>query len=131
MSRVRADLPGPRPRMGRGTTPNVSELRTKQLGQIRRAATLVELRLRLSRSLRALPAVLTAALAVTAVTLAVRKVAPDVLSNRHAWEILGACAAAVLAAVVVAMLRGLPPRAGAVALDRHHQLQGRLTNALV
>jgi hypothetical protein len=118
-------------RLARGTTPNVSDLRTKQLGQIRRAATLVELRLRLARALRALPTVLTAVLAIAAVTLAVRKVAPDLLSNRHAWEILAGGAAVVLIALAVAMVRRLPPRAGTVTLDHHHHLQGRLTNAIV
>ncbi len=108
----------------------MSDLRTKQLGQIRRAATLVEVRLRLARGLRVLPPALTVALAVAAGTLAVRKVLPDVLSNRRAWEILAGAAALVVVAVTAAILRRLPPRAGAVTLDRHHRLQGRLTNAL-
>jgi hypothetical protein len=108
----------------------VSDHRRNQLGQIRRAATLVELRLRLARALRVLPPALTIALAVAAGTLAVRKVLPEVLANRRAWQIIAGAAAMVVASVVVAMLRRLPPRAGAVALDRHHKLQGRLTNAL-
>jgi hypothetical protein len=109
----------------------VSDLRTKQLGQIRRAATLVEVRLRLARGLRVLPPALTLALAVTAGTLAVRKVFPEgKLTNRLAWEILAGAGVFVVLSVMVAMVRRLPPRAGAVALDKHHKLQGRLTNAL-
>jgi len=128
MARAAADVPDPQ--RTRRTTPNVSDLRTKQLGQIRRAATLVELRLRFARGLRILPLALTPALAVAAGTLAVRKVLPEVLSNRRAWEILAGAAGAVVVALAVAMLRRLPPRVGAVTLDRHHRLHGRLTNAL-
>ena len=36
----------------------------------------------------------------------------------------------MVVAVAAAMARRLPPRAGAVTLDRHHRLHGRLTNAL-
>jgi hypothetical protein len=108
----------------------VSDPRDRQLGHIRRAAAVVELRLRLARALRVLPHALTVGLVVAAPTLVVRKVAPDMLSNRHAWEILLVAGGAVIVALAVAMLRRLPPRAGAVALDRHHALQGRLTNAL-
>lgn len=102
----------------------------KEIGQIRRAATLVELRLRAARGVRVLPAALTPALALGAVTLAVRKALPELLSNRHAWEILIGVAALVVVAVAIAVLRRLPPRAGTVTLDRHHRLDGRLTNAL-
>jgi hypothetical protein len=75
--------------------------------------------------------VLTLALAVAAGTLVVRKVFPEGrLTNRLAWEILAGAGAFVALAVAGAMVRRLPPRAGAVALDRHHALRGRLTNAL-
>ncbi len=87
--------------------------------------------MRLARGLRVLPPALTIALAVAAGTLAVRKVLPDLLPNRRAWEILAGAAGLLIVSVVAAMMRRLPPRAGAVTLDRHHQLQGRLTNALV
>lgn len=100
------------------------------LAGIRRAAAWVELRMRLARALRVLPPALMTTLAVAAVTLAVRKVVPSALSNRHAWEILGAAGALVLVTLIVAMARRLPPQAGTVALDRHHRLDGRLTNAL-
>jgi hypothetical protein len=129
MSRANAD---PAVRSVRtGAARNVSDHRRNQLGHIRRAASVVELRIRIARGLRVLPSALTIALGVAAGTLAVRKVFPDALGNRRAWEILAGAAAFVLASVAVAMLRRLPPRAGAVALDRHHRLQGRLTNALV
>jgi hypothetical protein len=108
----------------------VSQPHRKELGQIRRAAAAVELRMRVARGLVVLPTALTAALVVAAGTLAVRKVLPDALGNRHAWEILAGAAALAVAAVAVAMARRLPPRAGTVALDRHHRLDGRLTNAL-
>jgi hypothetical protein len=111
-------------------TRSVSELRRKELGQIRRAASVVELRMRLARGVRVLPTALTAGLAVTACTLALRKALPLALSNRRAWEIVLVAAAAPLLAFVVAMLRRLPARAGTVALDRHHGLADRLTNAL-
>ena len=103
----------------------VSDPLRKELGQIRRAATTVELRLRAARGVRALPVALTPALALGAVTLAVRKALPELLSNRHAWEILLGVAALVVVAVAVAVLRRLPPRAGTVTLDRHHRPAGR------
>ena len=108
----------------------MNDLLRKELGQIRRAATSVELRLRAARGVRLLPTALTPALAIGAITLAVRKALPELISNRHAWEILLGVAALVVVAVAAAVLRRLPPRAGTVALDRHHRLDGRLTNAL-
>lgn len=108
----------------------MSEQHGKGLGQIRRAAAAVELRMRIARGLVVLPTALTAALAVSAATLAVRKVRPDVLANKRAWEILIGAGVLALGAVVVAMARRLPPRAGTIALDRHHHLDGRLTNAI-
>jgi len=109
---------------------SVSDPHRKELGYIQRAAAIVELRMRVGRGLVVLPTALTAALAVAAVTLAVRKVWPDAIENRRAWEILAGAAALSVVAVIVAMARRLPPRAGTVALDRHHALDGRLTNAV-
>lgn len=108
----------------------MSEPHRRELGQIRRAAASVELRMRVARGLVVLPAGLTAALGVTAATLAARKVVPESLSNRRAWEIILGVFALALVAVIAAMARRLAPRAGAVALDNHHRLAGRLTNAL-
>ncbi|WP_437671004.1 hypothetical protein [Sorangium sp. So ce131] len=108
----------------------MSDSRTTHLDRIRRAAFVVELRLRFGRALRALPSALTVALAVAAGTLAVHKALPGHLSEPRARQILLGSGLLVLAAVVVAMLRRLPPRAGTAALDRHHGLHDRLTNAL-
>jgi len=108
----------------------VSQIRSRELARIRRAAAAVELRLRFSRLLRAAPTVLTVALAAVAVTLAVRKALPDALPELRARQILIAVGAGVVVAGLRALLRRLPPRAGTLALDRHHGLSGRLTNAL-
>ena len=86
--------------------------------------------MRLSRALQVLPSALVVALAIAAVTLTVRKTLPDRLSNLGAIEILSAAAALVLIALLAVMLRRLSPGAGTIALDRHHKLHDRLTNAL-
>jgi len=86
--------------------------------------------MRLARALLVLPSALVVALAITAVTLAIRKVAPDRLSNVRAIEILAGAAALTLLSLVAVMLRRLSPGAGTIALDRHHKLHDRLTNAL-
>ncbi|MFT3769256.1 MAG: hypothetical protein QM820_27775 [Minicystis sp.] len=86
--------------------------------------------MRIARGLAVLPTALTTALAIAAITLAVRKALPDLLSNRRAWEILIGAIVIAVGAIAVAMARRLPPRAGTVALDQHHKLDGRLTNAL-
>lgn len=86
--------------------------------------------MRLARALQILPSALVVALAIAAVTLTVRKTLPDRLSNLHAIEILAVTAALVLVALLAVMLRRLAPGAGTIALDRHHELHDRLTNAL-
>jgi hypothetical protein len=91
---------------------------------------MVELRLRLDRALRAMPVALTISLAIAAGALAARKVLPEHLSERRAWQLLIAAGALWAIAMIAAMLRRLPPRAGTIALDRHHGLHDRLTNAL-
>ncbi|WP_437619437.1 hypothetical protein [Sorangium sp. So ce1151] len=108
----------------------MSDSRTKHLDRIRSAALAVELRLRFGRALRALPSALTLALAIAAGTLAVHKALPAHLGEQRARQLLLGAGLLVLATLVVAMLRRLPPRAGTTALDRHHGLQDRLTNAL-
>ncbi|WP_437775582.1 hypothetical protein [Sorangium sp. So ce1097] len=108
----------------------MSDSRTKHLDRIRSAAFAVELRLRFGRALRALPSALTLALAIAAGTLAVHKALPGHLGEQRARQILLGAGLLVLVTVVVAMLRRLPPRAGTMALDRHHRLHDRLTNAL-
>ncbi|AUX24820.1 exported glycine/glutamine-rich protein [Sorangium cellulosum] len=108
----------------------MSDSRTKHLDRIRRAAFAVELRLRLGRALRALPSALTLALAIAAGTLAVHKALPGQLSELRTRQILVGAGLLVLATLALAMLRRLPPRSGTMALDRHHGLSDRLTNAL-
>ena len=108
----------------------MSDPRSKPLGQIRRAVGAVELRLRFRRALRVLPTALTIALALAAGTLAVHKTLPEHLSEQRTRQILIATGALLVLSLVAAMLRRLPPRAGTLALDRHHALHDRLTNAL-
>jgi hypothetical protein len=86
--------------------------------------------MRLQRALQALPFALTFGLAVAAGTLAVRKTLPDLLSEPRAKQILFGAGALVLLTILVSLIRRLPPRAGTLALDRHHDLNDRLTNAL-
>lgn len=109
----------------------MSDPRRNHLGRIHRAARLVELRLRLARALRALPVALTAALALAVAVLTARKVLPLHVSEQRTWQILVGAAALVMVTAIAAMLRRLPPRAGTIALDRHHDLHDRLTNAVV
>ncbi|WP_434042069.1 MULTISPECIES: hypothetical protein [Sorangium] len=108
----------------------MSDSRTKHLDRIRSAALAVELRLRFRRALRALPSALTIALAIAAGTLAAHKALPAHLGEQRARQLLLGAGLLVLATLVVAMLRRLPPRAGTMALDRHHGLHDRLTNAV-
>ena len=86
--------------------------------------------MRLARALVVLPSALVGALAITAVTLAARKIAPERLSNGRAIVIVAVAAGVALLAIVAVMLRRLAPGAGTIALDRHHKLHDRLTNAL-
>lgn len=108
----------------------MSDPRSKHLDQLRRAVGIVELRLRFGRALQVLPTALTLALALAAGTLAVHKTLPEHLSEQRARQILIAAGVLVVLAALAAMLRRLPPRAGAIALDHHHALHDRLTNAL-
>ena len=86
--------------------------------------------MRLARALVVLPSALVGALAITAVTLAARKIAPERLSNGRAIVIVAVAVGVALLAIVAVMLRRLAPGAGTIALDRHHKLHDRLTNAL-
>ena len=96
------------------------------MAEARRAA----LRMRLARVLATLPLALTVAFAFGVLAVAARKLAPSQVPERLSWLALGVAAMAVLVTVLVALLRRLPPEAGALALDRHHRLDGRLANAL-
>jgi len=86
--------------------------------------------MRLSRALSVLPTVLTLSLALGGVAIAVRKIWPEWLSESWAAAAILGAGLGVLIAVGHALLRRLPPFAGALALDRHHRLDGRITNAL-
>jgi hypothetical protein len=108
----------------------VSDPRTRELSRIRSAARAVELRLRAGRALEALPPASTLGLGLVAIVLAARKVAPGHVSELRARELCAGAIAIAVAWVATAALRRLPPRAGTVALDRHHALHDRLSNAL-
>ena len=105
--------------------------RDRSLARIRRAAAWVGLRLRLGKALASFPPALLAALGLMAATLAVHRALPDLLSAQVATAIVMALPALVPAAVLVTCARASnPPLAGAVALERHHGLRGRLSAAL-
>jgi hypothetical protein len=102
----------------------------RQIGQIRTAAQMAELRMRIARALRVLPASLSLALGAAAMVIVARKVWPLRVSNERTWLLLFVDLALVLVVFAIAALRRLPPNAGTVALDRFHALSDRLTNAL-
>ncbi len=93
---------------------------------IRRA----ERRIRMTRALWRMPTALTVALTAAGVALALRKVAPDSISESGAWAVMAGAGLSVLVAGLVAWWRALPPYAGALVLDRYHALRGRLSNAV-
>jgi hypothetical protein len=86
--------------------------------------------MRVGRAMAVLPTSLSLALALAAATLVARKVMPDRVPDDWAWALLYGAGLSVVLALLVAVLRRLPPYAGALALDRHHGLRGRLTTAL-
>lgn len=86
--------------------------------------------MRLARAVEALPSALLLALGAAAVTLAVRKLWPDGLSEPRARALLVGAGLSVLLAVGYAFVRRLAPHAGTLRLDQHHGLRGRLTNAV-
>ena len=83
-------MPSRRPRgAGQEHTRAVSEVRRRELGQIRRAASLVELRMRLARGAPRAPHGADGRRSPSRRARSrVRKALPLVLSNRRAWEIL-------------------------------------------
>lgn len=101
-----------------------------KLDRIRHAAARAERRMRLGRLIAALPTAATLSLGATGIALAVRKVSPQLLPEVWALGLIAGCAGALVARLAYAYLRTLPPRSGALALDRHHALHGRITNAL-
>ncbi|MEZ4294556.1 MAG: hypothetical protein R3B70_06245 [Polyangiaceae bacterium] len=104
--------------------------REQGLSRIRRAASVVELRMRLSRVVEVLPYVMVGASIVTTVTLAGRKLFFDRFTEARAIQVLAVTGGVAFLVLLIAALRKLPPRAGTVALDKAHQLSDRLTNAV-
>jgi hypothetical protein len=86
--------------------------------------------MRVARALAVLPTLLTLALVVVVGTLVARKTVPAHFSEIRAKQVLAGAAAFVVLALAAVVARRLAPRAGTIALDRHHGLSDRLTNAL-
>jgi hypothetical protein len=86
--------------------------------------------MRFGRVLAIMPLVLSIGLGLAALVLATHKVYPEHLAASRTRLVLYGIAGVSALALLVAALRRLPPRAGAMALDRVHALTGRLTNAL-
>jgi hypothetical protein len=98
------------------------------LAKLARPARRADRRIRLARALEAMATALCVALFAVAVVLVLRKtghVREGVARGALAVGVLGTFASAV-----VAYLRPLGARAGAVALDRYHGLSDRLSSAL-
>ncbi len=103
---------------------------SEKLSAIRRAAARAETRMRLGRVIAALPTSLTLALTASGAMLAAHKIWPEQVVASWAWSVIGGAALSVAATALVSWFRALPPHAGALALDKHHGLYGRLTNAI-
>jgi len=86
--------------------------------------------MRTARAIAVLPTAATIAGLAVGLAIAARKVLPLYVEERHAWLVIIAAALSVLFALLYALVRRLPPRAGALALDNYHRLEGRLANAL-
>ena len=86
--------------------------------------------MRVGRVLAVLPTQLTLAFGLVGVAVAARKVFPEVIQEPWAWAVLVGSGLGVAASVVWAAVRKLPPHAGAIVLDDHFRLHGRLTNAI-
>ena len=100
----------------------------RALEAIERPARDAERRLRSGRALAWGTTALAVGLALAAVVVALRKT--DLLAERTARVLLVLAALEVVVVAVVAYVRPLPMRAGAVALDRFHALADRLSSAL-
>jgi hypothetical protein len=97
--------------------------------RVARAARRTELRMRTSAALDALVSTTAVSLIALALALTVSKVAPGFAPHLVRDVIIGAVVATLVAAIRGATRR-LPKFAGALALDIHHGLSDRLTNAL-
>lgn len=86
--------------------------------------------MRLSRALDVLVYAALAAIVLAAGALGLHKAAPHRLGEVGVVRLFVLAAVVLVAPLVVAAARRLPPRAGSVALDRSHGLSDRLTSAL-
>jgi hypothetical protein len=102
--------------------------REPHVERMKRASRAAEARIRFGRSLRVAATAATVAFACAAVLLVLRKT--GVTSERLTVALLVVDAALFVLACAVAFARSLPPAAGALALDRHHGLSGRISSAL-
>ncbi|NUP11530.1 MAG: hypothetical protein HOW73_36255 [Polyangiaceae bacterium] len=100
------------------------------LGRIQRATRIVQFRMRLARVLGITPLVVPIGILLVAASLAVHKVYPTFLPEVAAYRVFFGIAAVAATSLLVAFFLPLSPNAGAVALDKHHGLDGRLTNAI-
>lgn len=100
------------------------------LTQLAGAAGRASRRMRLAVALAAGVKVLPFALVAVAVLLAIAKVRPSVRLDRWVLVVAGLGLAVTLASALRAALRRQAPLAGAVALDHHHGLFGRIASAL-
>jgi hypothetical protein len=100
------------------------------LSRLAGAAGRASRRMRVAVGLAAAAKVMPFVLVVVAVTLAVAKVRPSPSADRWVMVAAGLGLSVVLAAALRAALRRQAPLSGAVALDRHHGLFGRVASAL-
>jgi hypothetical protein len=100
------------------------------LAPLRRAAQRAERRERFRAALMAAARVLPVCLALLAPLLAFMKLRPSVTAERMFVGAAGFAAAIVLGVALRAAWRRRPALAGAIELDRHHALGGRIANAL-
>src|SRR6185312_7499987 len=95
---------------------------------IAKVAGRAERRIRAARALTWGSEAACVALVAAVVTLVLRKT--NHFSERSAWIAFSLEAALVVAVAIAGWVRKLPSRAGALALDRHHDLADRLASAL-
>ncbi|HEY3496069.1 MAG TPA: hypothetical protein VGK73_15330 [Polyangiaceae bacterium] len=100
------------------------------LARLGRAARRAERRERFGSALKAGTRVLPPVLVLAAVALAVEKVRPALAAERAFFGVVILGGALVLGIALAAALRRRPRLAGAIELDRHHGLGGRIANAL-
>jgi hypothetical protein len=102
----------------------------KGLAKLKRASRRAELRERLASALAAGARYLPPVLALAAVALAVAKLRPSPGAERALLAVVVLGGALVLGRALFAAFRRRPPLQGAIELDRHHGLGGRVANAL-